>query len=69
MYVNKSKMMLALGAVNVKIKIWAVLCGMSLMAFAGSFLPEMKEKYGIGPSTFVWPTDSVMCSKMILTEL
>ena len=53
MYVNKSKMMLALGAVNVKIKIWAVLCGMSLMAFAGSFLPEMKEKYGIGPSTFV----------------
>ena len=46
MYVNKSKMMLALGAVNVKIKIWAVLCGLLLIAVVGALTPEMQEKYG-----------------------
>lgn len=43
MYVNKKKVILALGSIKVKTIVWGIVCGMLLMAFCGSLLPEMKE--------------------------
>lgn len=69
MYVNKTKVMIALGSIKVKTIIWGVVGGMFLMAFIGSFLPEMKEKYGIGAVTFSALIFAMICMLFIFLNL
>ncbi len=69
MYVNKTKAMVALGSIKVKTIIWGIVGGMFLMSFVGSFLPEMKEKYGIGPVTYSALAFVAICGLFIYLNL
>lgn len=69
MYVNKKKVILALGSIKVKTIVWGIVCGMLLMAFCGSLLPEMKEKYGFGVSTFIPLILAAICGLFIFLNL
>lgn len=69
MYVNKTKVMIALGSIKVKTTIWGIVCGMLLLAFFGSLMPEMKEKYGLGVTTFMPLILAAICGVFIYLNL
>ena len=46
MYVNKTKVMIALGSIKVKTIIWGILCGTVFLAFLGGLTLDMMAKYG-----------------------